>query len=299
MRPRRVTTPNVAITRNNDEVSAIKEGIKLLNCGKMINSNDVVVITPNWVEQNKPESGIVVGTESLREVIRFAKENNPKRIVIAVGSGQKETSEIMSFAGFDKVIKDESVEFIDLNHGPFTRILLDHKLPDATNLNKIYEEMTFLISFTQLKHHEEATMSAAIKNIALSWPPADEHGHPKKNLGIHENLHGFIRAMAENIPIDLSIVSASPAMIGSGPANGTPRHTGLVVCGTDPVATDIVCARLLGFMPQAVHYLYECIYKGIGEGDINKINIKGITLQDAEKYFSEAAYGNSVMVDKP
>lgn len=299
IRPRRITAPEVAITRNNDEVLAINEGIGLLQADKMISSHDVVVITPNWVEQKKPESGIVVGTESLRAVIRFTKEKNPARIVVAVGSGQKETSEIMKFSGFDKIIMEEGVEFVDLNHGPFTRILLNHDKPDTTNINKLYEEMTFLISFTQLKYHEEATMSAAIKNIALSWPPADEHGHPKKNLGIHEKLHGFIRAMAENIPIDLSIVSASPAMIGSGPANGTPRHTGIVVSGTDPVATDIVCARLLGFMPQAVNYLYDCIYKGIGEGDINKINIKGITLHDAEKQFSEAAYGNSVVLDKP
>lgn len=298
MRQRRFNFPNVAISRNNNESIAIEEGLKLLQGQKMITKDDVVVITPNWVQQQKPETGIVVGPESLRTVILFAKENNPKRVVIAVGSGEKETSEIMKFAGFDKVINDEGVEFIDLNHGPFTRILLDHSKPTATNINKIYEEMTFLISFTQLKYHEEATMSAALKNIALSWPPADEHGNPKKNLGIHEELHGFIRSMAENIEIDLSIVSASPAMIGTGPAKGTPRNTGIVICGTDPVATDTVGARLLGFKPQAVNYLFECIKKGIGEGDIKKINIRGITLQDAEKYFSEAAYGSAVVVDK-
>jgi len=298
MRQRRYNFSNVAISRNNNESIAIDEGLKLLQAHKMITKDDIVVITPNWVQQQKPETGIVVGTESLRTIIRFAKENSPKRVVIAVGSGQKETSDIMKFAGFDKVINEEGVEFIDLNHGPFTRILLDHNKPTATNINKIYEEMTFLISFTQLKYHEEATMSAAIKNIALSWPPAEEHGHPKKNLGIHDKLHGFIRSMAENIPIDLSIVSASPAMIGTGPAKGTPRNTGLVLCGTDPVATDTVGARLLGFKPQAVNYLFECINKGIGEGDTNKINIQGITLQDAERIFSEAAYGSPVMVDK-
>lgn len=299
MRQRRVNIPNVAITKNDNEALAINEGLSLLQGQNMITSSDIVVITPNWVQQQKPETGIVVGTESLKTVISFAKQNNPKRIVVATGSGQKETSEIMHFAGFDKIIKDEGVEFIDLNHGPFTRILLDHDKPKATNLNKLFDEMTFLISFTQLKYHEEATISAAIKNIALGWPPSDEHGHPKKNLGIHDKLHGFIRAMAENIPIDLSIISASPAMIGSGPAKGTPRHTGLVICSTDPIAADTIGARLLGFKPQAVNYLFECINKGLGEGDISNINIKGITLQDAEKYFSEAAYSNSVIIDKP
>lgn len=295
---RRVNTPNVAITKNSNEQQAIQEGLNLLQAQNMITKDDVVVITPNWVNQDSPQSGTVVGPESLREVIRFAKQNKPKRVVIAVGSGQKETSEIMTNVGFDKIVKEEGVEFIDLNHGPFTRVTLTHDSPGETNLNKIFDEMTFLISFTQLKNHEEATMSAAIKNIALSWPPADEHGHPKKNLGIHNKLHGFIRAMAEVIKIDLSIVSASPAMIGTGPAKGVSKQTGIVICGTDPVATDTVGARLLGFKPQAINYLFESINKGIGEGDIQKINISGIPLTDAENQFSTVAYGGSVVVDK-
>lgn len=297
MRPRRINTPDISISKNENESAAIEECLRILQCENIIKSDDVVVITPNWVQQKKPESAIVVGPESLRTVIRFVKRQNPKRVVVATGSGDKETSEIMNFVGFDKVIKDEGAEFIDLNHGPFSRILLNNDKPNATNLNKLFEEMTFLISFTQLKYHEEATMSAAIKNIALGWPPADEHGHPKKNLGIHDNLHDFIRAMAENIPIDLSIVSASPAMIGSGPAKGLPRETGLVICGTDPAATDTVCARLLGYRPQAINYLFQISKLGIGECDINKINIKGIGLQEAEKLFSEAAYGGSITID--
>ncbi len=297
MRQRRRNSPDVAITQNPAESRAIEEGLNLLQADNLIHSNDVVVITPNWVQQQKPETGIVVGPESLRTVIRFVKKNNPKRVVIAVGSGQKETSEIMSFAGFDKVVAEEGVEFIDLNHGPFTRINLKHDAPPATNLNRIFEEMTLLISFTQLKYHEEATVSAAIKNIALGWPPADEHGHPKKNLGIHSNLHGFIRSMAESIPIDLSIVSASPAMIGSGPAKGVPRHTGLVLCGTDPIAIDTLGARLLGFKPQAIHYLFDCANLNLGESAVEKINLKGLSLQDAEKIFSNAAYGSDVIID--
>jgi hypothetical protein len=54
-------------------------------------------------------------------------------------------------------------------------------------------------SYAQLKMHNEATVTASIKNIALGWPPTEEHGHLKKNLGIHNNLHGFIRAMAEKV----------------------------------------------------------------------------------------------------
>lgn len=298
MRVRRRNIPDVGIAQNARENEAIKEALGLIQADNLIKSSDVVVITPNWVQQQGPTTGIVIGPESLREVIRFAKTNNPQRIVVATGSGQKDTSDIMNSVGFDKVIKSEGAEFIDLNKGPFRRININHNSPLATNINKLYDEMTFLISFTQLKYHEEATVSGCIKNIALGWPPAEEHGYPKKNFGIHNELHGFIRAMMENITIDLSIVSASPAMIGTGPAKGTPRHTGIVLCGTDPVAVDTVGSRLLGFKPQGVRYLFECINKNLGVGDTEKINIKGLSLVDAEKAFSSAAYGDTLSVDE-
>lgn len=298
MRQRRWMNSRVAITHNDNEAIAVKEAIELLQVTTSINSNDVVVITPNWVKNQKPDSAIVVGAETLRQIIRLIKEKNPKRLVIATGSADDETKNVMDAVGYGKIITDEGVEFIDLNHGPFDRINLNHPIIKSTNINKIYNEMTVLISFTQLKYHEEATVSAAIKNIAMGWPPAEEHGFPKKQTGIHRELHSFISAMAEQIPIDLSIISASPAMIGTGPSKGISRHTGLVIAGCDPVATDTVAARLLGFKPQGVRYLFECSNKNIGESDIEKISIEGIPLVEAENIFSKAAYGDSIAVDK-
>ena len=298
MRQRRWMNSKVAITQNNNEAIAIKEAIDLLQVISAINNNDIVVITPNWVKNQNPDSAAVVGPDSLKQIIKLIKEKKPKRIVVATGSADGETKDVMNAVGFGSVISDEGVEFIDLNHGPFNRINLNHSIVTSTNINKLLQEVTILISFTQLKHHEEATMSAAIKNIALGWPPAQEHGHPKKDCGIHRELHGFISAMAEQIPIDLSIISASPAMIGTGPSKGIARHTGLVLAGCDPVATDTVAARLLGFRPQGVRYLFECSNKKIGESDIEKISIEGIPLLQAENIFSKAAYGDGLAIDQ-
>ncbi len=298
MRQRRRNTPDIGIAKNENESVAITEALKLIQADNLINSSDVVVITPNWVQQQMPRTGVVVGTESLREVIRFVKKSNPRKIVVATGSGEKDTAKIMKAVGFEEVIQSEGAQFVDLNKGPFVRLNLNHDSPSATNLNKLYDEATFLISFSQLKLHREATISASIKNIAMGWPPAEEHGHPKMNKGIHNNLHGFIRAMAQKITIDLSIVSANPVMVGTGPAGGIPVHTGIVFCGTDPVAVDTIGARLLGFKPQAVYYLYDCINNNIGVGEIEQMNIKGLSLVETEKIFSTAIYNKAIAIDQ-
>jgi uncharacterized protein (DUF362 family) len=287
----------VAITHNEDESQAVLEGLELIEAKSMIKQDDVVVITPNWVKKMLPPSGVVVGNETLKTLLKYIKSCQPKRIVVASGSGGGDTKEVMKNGGFDEVLAEEGIEFIDLNEGPFITMELNHQRPHSTKLNRIFQEMTVLISFTQLKIHEEATISGAIKNIALSWPPSSEHGTPKKNTGIHDNLHDFIVAMAEVMPIDLSVVSANPVMVGTGPAKGIARHTGFVITGTDAVSVDTVGARFLGFKPQAVRYLFEAGRRGIGQNDILKMNLYGIPLIQAEKAFSQSVYGCEASVD--
>ncbi|HCL02435.1 MAG TPA: (Fe-S)-binding protein [Lachnoclostridium phytofermentans] len=302
MRVRRTIKPIVAITKNENESLAIEEGLQLIQFSTMISPEDVVVITPNWVSPASPCSGRVVGPESLRTIIRLVKSCNPKRIVVATGPGDEDVISLMEQVGFASIIKEEKVEFINLNQGPFISIDINHPCPSRLCLNQLYNEMTFLISFTQLKIHEEATISAAIKNITMGWPAGDEQGYPKKELGIHDDLHDFIAAMFEKFTIDVSIVSASPAMIGTGPHKGTAIHTGMVLCGTDPVSTDVVGARLLGFKPQAIHYLHKIIKKGLGRSTFDTktkkgIHFSGILIEDAEEEFSRLAYKKQFAVD--
>jgi uncharacterized protein (DUF362 family) len=247
---------------------------------------------------NPPEKAVTVGQDTLRELIRYIKGKNPSRIVLSAGSGGANTSEVLKKFGYDRIIQEEEIEFVDLNYGDFVELRLNHNIVQSTKINKLINESDIIISFTQLKHHEEATMSASIKNIALGWPPAEVHGYPKKSLGIHEDLHGFIYAMASQIPIDLAIVSLNPAMIGTGPSKGVPVHSGLVVAGLDAVAVDTICARLLGFRPQAISYLFKLIKDGIGQGNMDNIDVKGMTLIEAEKYFSQIAYKKAFSVDE-
>lgn len=294
---RKVGTPVVAIVQGEKEEEALLKVLDLLPLEGFISPSETVVLVPNLVNTLPPVSGAVVGTETLCALIRWLKEKNQGRLAVAAGPGGAPTTEVLKANGYGKIFAQEGVSFVDLNTGPYIEIPLKNTFPPSTPVNRLWEECDVLVSFTQLKMHEEATLSATLKNIALSWPPAEIHGFPKTQRGIHENLHAFIAAFAAEVTIDLSIVSASPAMIGTGPSHGKAVPTGLLLAGTDPVATDVVCARLLGFMPQAVAYLYQAVSQEIGEGDLKKVNLCGLPLDTAEKIFSRAAYGFEIALD--
>ena len=296
----KVKDPIVAITKAMSEGRSLEKALDLLPMDKIIQKGDKVIITPNWVKDKSPKDGVVVGPKTLKKLIQYIKTKEPSKIVIATGSGGAKTPDVMKSVGYDKIIEEENLEFVDMNYGPFIDLELNHEIIKSTPINEVIKDADVIISFTQLKYHEEATVTAAIKNIAMGYPPASIHGYPKKQTGIHEDLHGFIRCFAKKVPIDLSIISLDKAMIGTGPSDGMAVDTpGLVIASTDPVAADSIGARLLGFLPQAVCYLYGLYKDGLGEARPENMTILGLDLREAEKIFSKAAYGKKdVMLDK-
>ncbi|MBQ3421574.1 MAG: DUF362 domain-containing protein [Romboutsia sp.] len=300
IRNRKVKEPIVAITKAMSEGKSLEKALDFLPMDKIIKKGDKVIITPNWVKDQPPKDGVVVGPKTLQKLIKYIKTKEPSKIIIATGSGSIKTPEVMKNVGYDKIIEEENLEFVDMNYGPFMDLELNHEIIKSTPINEVIKDADVIISFTQLKYHEEATVTAAIKNICMGYPPASIHGYPKKSTGIHEDLHGFIRSFAKKVPIDLSIISLDKAMIATGPINGLAVDTpGLIIASTDPVAADSIGARLLGFLPQAVCYLYGLYKDGLGEAKPENMTILGLDLIEAEKIFSKCAYGKKdVRLDK-
>jgi uncharacterized protein (DUF362 family) len=80
-------------------------------------------------------------------------------------------------------------------------------------------------------------------------------------------------------------------MIGTGPLGGHAVETGLVIASTDPLAADVVGARLLGFQPQAVRHLWEASRLGVGESRVEAMEFPALSLRQAIEAFTLAAYG--------
>jgi uncharacterized protein (DUF362 family) len=162
-------------------------------------------------------------------------------------------------------------------------------------VNKRVLEYDTLVAVNQLKLHETATVTLALKNIAMSFPAADYYGHPrstqKHDNSFFEDMHSFIAAMARQFPIDLAITVGHPAMIGTGPLGGHVFETGLTIASTDSLAADVVGARLLGFRPQAVRHLWEAERLGLGESDVDAMTFPALSLRAAVEAFTLAAYG--------
>ena len=146
-----------------------------------------------------------------------------------------------SFGGLMAVVEQEGATFVDHNRAPFVSIDLEYRPSrdvagpqQSIMVNQRVLEYETLIALNQLKLHETATVTLALKNIAMSFPAADYYGHPRATQQhrhqFMEDLHSFIAAMHHRFPAYLAITVGHPAMVATGPIGGYTAETGLVLC---------------------------------------------------------------------
>lgn len=292
----------VAITQDRKDIArAIADALGRLELEELVRGK-LVAVKPNETWASRDDTSGVTQPDTLRAVLRHLKALRPRELVVTGGAGAAETDEVFRFAGLDEVLADEGVPLFDHNRPPFEAVKLRYApdrdvagpQPDVYVNPRVLEYET-LVSLAQLKLHETATVTLALKNVAMSYPAADYYGHPRSERkhanAFFADMHSFIAAMAKRFPIHLAITVGHPAMIGTGPLGGHAVETGLVIASRDPLAADVVGARLLGFELQGVRHLWEAARLGIGEPDTDRMEFPALPLRQATLAFTEAAYG--------
>lgn len=147
--------------------------------------------------------------------------------------------------------------FVDLNVDDVERVALR---THASRLKELYLPKTvlgvdFLVSMPKLKTHHWAGVTLSMKNM-FGIVPGSCYGWPKNVLHWAGIERAILDINAAARP-DFAIVDGIVGMEGNGPIQGTPKASGVLVLGNDPVAVDATCCRVMGLLPERVKYLSQ------------------------------------------
>jgi uncharacterized protein (DUF362 family) len=127
----------------------------------------------------------------------------------------------------------------------------------------------------KLKCHCVSRMTGAVKlNIGLC---GDDERAIRHDFMLNDKI---VDLLAVGWP-DLVLVDAIEVGVGNE-AFPTPRQLGLVLIGTNPVAVDLVGARLLGLEPADVPYLARAIERGYRPAALEELVLEGDVTDPAE-----------------
>ena len=214
-----------------------------------------VLLKPNMVEY---EAGTAINTHP--HVIAGAaiacRRAGAETVTVGEGPGhRRDIDYLLSSTGLKDQLREQRVEFVDLNHDDVEVVPLRSSF---TGERRLALPVTLLrsdvvISMPKLKTHHWAGITCSMKNLFGAVPGA-VYGWPKNVLHMF-GIPNSILDLVATIQPDLSIVDAVTAMEGDGPIMGRPRSLGFVAIGTDPVAVDSTCARIIGLDPSKIDYL--------------------------------------------
>jgi uncharacterized protein (DUF362 family) len=181
---------------------------------------------------------------------------------------------VVTASGLAEALDAVDVTFVDLNVAELVRVPLRSSF---TSLGELWlpvpvVEADVVVSMPKLKTHHWAGATLSLKNC-FGCVPGRVYGWPKNTLH-WAGLDEAIIDVAAAVRPELQIVDGIVGMEGNGPIQGTPISAGLLVFGSDPVATDATAARLMGLDPARISYLVQAA-RFLGQGELEQIRQVG------------------------
>lgn len=232
---------------------ALRKGIEAANVFSSLEKKRIV-IKPNLCSTKSSLCGATTDVGVVREVIAILNEKTCASCEIFVVESDAEgvnADYAFDFLGYRKLEQEfGNVKLVNLSKDAKVRITCERgKVLDLLDVPKTLLGMEYFISVAKLKTHVDQRVSCILKNQfgLLSG---------RHKAIFHPFLSEVICDLNRLYSPDLCIVDGIVGMEGFGPTDGRPVGSNLILLGTNPIATDIVASKIMGFKPTQSPHLH-------------------------------------------
>jgi uncharacterized protein (DUF362 family)/Pyruvate/2-oxoacid:ferredoxin oxidoreductase delta subunit len=225
-------------------------------------------------------------------VVEKVEEMGPNSIVVGDNPGLfnyganeesfKKTGLMDAAKGYYRNIGNESL-----------KVKFNPEFMPMVSLSKAVFDVDIIISLPKFKTHGLTVITGAIKN-SYGFLPGALKAKLHEAAGSPERFHEMVVEVFRLRVPDLFIVDAVIGMEGNGPASPDLRDIGLILAADNAVAMDSVIAAMMGLKPDRLRFLQKAKEFGLGENDLDKIEIIG-TLKKLHDFKIPPLGGEAIM----
>ena len=284
---KKVTEPaRVSLVKGNNRREIVYQSLKKIE-DEVLGSigNKKILVKPNLVVTDNPLAATHV--DAVRAILDFLTPHYKKQIIVGESSVMK-TPEGFKNYGYLPLEKEYNVKLIDLNLDSYQYRYVFGKgnrpLP-VRIISTFLDPDVYIISAAQMKTHNKVLVTLSLKNVLLGCPLNDYENKKNDKALFHTTppavddlCHFNMFHTAQEVYPDLAVIDGFVGMEGKGPAWGTPFDSRVAIASRDALAADTLATKIMGFDPKRVLYLSAMTEAGIGQGDIEKINVLGTPL---------------------
>ena len=151
-------------------------------------------------------------------------------------------------------------------------------------------EIDMLCSVPMMKTHMLGGVTLGMKNL-IGLYPGEVYGSVRSlvhDQGAKEESSGVAGVVVDMVranKLGLVVIDGSMAMEGNGPYSGELVQMDLIIAGTNPLATDMVAAGIMGFSPGEIPTFQWANRAGMAPRGLTQIEIRGETIANVQHRF--------------
>ena len=244
--------------------AAVERSVELVG-GLRLKGGERVVVKPNICNAKNPDGMVITDFRIIEAVIGLVREHSGSVVVVESDNISDTADNRARKSGLLDLLDGLGVEFLNLSGD-------EHEVHEVAGrklrLPRTVLDADYFVNLPKIKTEGHVKVTLSIKNL---------FGVPqrRKKSKLHGQLGEILPYLAKVIRSDLIVVDGIVAMEGNGPLIGTPRELGVVVAGVNPASVDAVCSCMMGFDPREIGYLDAANAMGLGEIDIDGIEVVG------------------------
>jgi len=300
---------SVVRIRNGRTGTAVEEAIDMLGGMETVaKGRERLMLKPNLVAE---DAAFTTKPDVIRALVRLMKKSG-KDVSIGEGSAaaggfnaiggevfrtknremlDRMQRYVYDRLGYTDLAKSLHVPLLNLHTGDMVDVPVPDGLAfDSIRLHHSLTEIDLLCSVPMMKTHSLATVTLGMKNLIGLYPGqvyasvrgwVHDHAYRAGSPGVAFETVDMVKANK----LGLVVVDGSSAMEGQGPTEGRLVKMGLVIAGTNPLATDMVAASLMGFEMHEVPTFRWAQKVGMRPGSLDEIEVRGEKIETVRRRF--------------
>ena len=284
-----MTSVAIAKASSNRIDEAVRKAVELAGgLDELIRPDSTVLIKPNVWRPLPPGTGIITDFRVTEAVAKLVREYGPRRAVIGEGASVGydfpgiafDTYETFEVSGTAEMAKRLGMELVDLNRD--TTVPVEPEDADVMGRFRVARtalEADVVISIPVLKTHVRTAITCSLKNMKGVLPGGEKR---------RTHMCGLDRAIVDlnrAVKPHFTVVDALTCMEGVWIIPDDQVRLDLIVAGSDPVAVDATCSRLMGLDPAGVKHIRRASERGLGLWDRRQIEVRGEVVEAVARKF--------------
>jgi uncharacterized protein (DUF362 family) len=250
---------------------AIERQFDLLGGAGLVRPGDTVLLKPNLIAPRPPQAAVQTHPAVIVEVARLIKDLGAKPFV-GDSPAWGTLHSCAKALGLDESLHQMGVPLRPLNRPKPCRLGDGRTM---VSISSVALDADVVINLPKFKAHSQLMFTFAVKNLFGCVPGKRKPYWHFARGASSERFCRFLIEVYKLISPALTIIDGIEVMEGHGPISGDARSLGWLIGGTEPIACEMMCARLVDVEPDRVPLIRTARQLGFGCPSPEQVTLVG------------------------